>query len=551
MARRRRGVRVHPGQPPRDHTDEAAEGQGYFYDPDAADRVVSFFKLFLRHSKGRWAGKPFALEAWQDHYIRRLYGWKRPDGTRRYRESYLEIPKKNGKTTTAAGQSLYHLVGDREPGAEVYLAACDRQQAGIAYHEAAAMVKASPSLQRVLSLVPSLKRMEHPAENGQLAALSADAYRQEGINSSFINIDELHAHQSRDMYDTLRYAGIARDQPLLSSITTAGYDRQSLCYQVRTYAEKVIGGTVVDPEFLAIIYAAEPKDDIEDPRVWRKANPSLGVTFSEADFRKDLLRAMETPGALAAFKRYRLNLWTGAETAWIEREKWDACGVPAIDPAEFDGCEGHGGLDLADTKDLAAFVELIGSAETGYVTIPHFWVPADRAVERSRRDRVPYLEWAAAGLVTLTPGSSVDYDQVEADIIAIHQRRPIRRLYSDRWNATQTAQHLIEAGIPVVMYGQWFASMNAPMKELERLILRRLMLHGGHPVLSWCADNVVADQDSAGNVKPSKGKSREKIDGITALLNALASAMTPVEPEPAPSVYETRGIQTLEDDPPQ
>lgn len=544
---RRRGT-ADPNQPTPDHTDRAAEAAGCYYEPTAAQYAVDFFARFLRHSKGEWAGKPFELEPWQQNYVRRLYGWKRSDGTRRYREAYVELPKKNGKSTTASGQSLYHLVADGEPGAEVYCAAVDRKQAGIVYNEAAAMVRKAPALAARLQVIKSAKRVAYPAAESFLQALSADAYSQEGLNASYCNVDELHAHKDRTLFDTLRYAGAARRQPLLTSITTAGYDRQSVCYQTRTYAEQVISGAIVDHSFLGIIYAADPDDDIEDPAVWAKANPSLGVTLRADDFAADLKRALQTPGALAAWKRYRLNLWTGSDTAWIERHAWDACGLEAIDPAALDGCESHAGLDLASTRDLAAFVEVFGNPAGGIIAIPHFWLPADTAEERQRRDRVPYLEWAAAGLVTLTPGNAIDYDQVEADILAIHRRRPIRRLYADPWNAAGTVSRLRAGGLADIAYiRQGFASLTGPTKELERLILTRRLLHGGHPVLRWNADNVVIEQDSSENIRPSKAKSREKIDGITALLCGLASVMdAAATPEPEPSPYQHRGVIDLD-----
>ena len=519
--------------------DEKAVVQGCRFDLPSAERVRSFFRRFLRHSKGEWAGKPFELLDWQwEQVVGPLFGWLREDGSRRFRRDYIEVPKKNGKSCLFSGLGLYLLAADREPGAEVYCAAVDRDQASIVFLEAANMVDASPELSSRLQVVRSTKRIVFHRSRSFYRALSADVPAKEGLNAHGVLIDELHAQRNRHMWDTLRYAGAARRQPLHLSVTTAGFDRHSICWEQHDYALKVLDGTIDDSSFLAYVAAAAEEDDWTDPEVWRAVNPSFGVTMNAEQFAEDCREAQESPAKENSFRRYRLNQWTEQDVRWLSLEKWDACGGMV----DLEGKTCFAGLDLSSTTDISALVLVFPLDEGRYAALPFFWVPEEGARRRQDRDRVPYLQWIREGYIEATPGEVVDYEYIRKQLNELHKRFHIRQVAIDRWNATQLATQLDQDGFEMVAFGQGFASMNAPTKKLEELILAGKLLHGGHPVLRWMAGNVSVEQDAAGNLKPSKRRSPERIDGIVALIMGLDGATTKPEFQ---SVYEQRGMLIL------
>jgi phage terminase large subunit-like protein len=505
--------------------DERAVLDGCWFDLAAAERVRTFFRKFLRHSKGQWASQPFELLDWQwDRIVAPLFGWKRADGTRRFRRGYIEVPKKNGKSTLFSGLSLYLLCGDGEAGAEVYSAAVDRDQASIVYNEAANMVEASPALSGRLQVVRSTKRIAFHKTRSFYKALSADVPAKEGLNAHAVLIDELHAQRTRELWDTLRYAGASRRQPLHLSVTTAGFDRLSICWEQHEYARQVLDGTIRDSSFFAFISAAAPEADWTDPAVWQAANPSFGITVNADQFAEDCKEAQESPAKENSFRRYRLNQWTEQDVRWLSIEKWDAC---ATVPKDLDGKDCYGGLDLSSTTDLSAFV-LVFPDEAWFDVLAFFWVPEEGAKRRQRRDRVPYGQWIRDGFIEATPGEAVDYDRIRARIKELGERYRILSIAIDRWNATQLSCQLEGDGFEMVAFGQGFASMNWPTKKLEEVVLSGRLRHGGNPVLRWMAGNASIETDAADNWKPSKKKSRERIDGIVALIMALERATTQV-----------------------
>jgi phage terminase large subunit-like protein len=520
--------------------DERAVLEGCHFDLQTAERVQTFFRQFLRHSKGQWAGQPFELLDWQwTDVIAPLFGWKRPDGTRRFRRGYIEVPKKNGKSALFSGMGLYLLVGDGEPGAEIYSAAVDRDQASIVFNEAANMAEQSAELASRLSVVRSTKRIVFHRRRSFYKALSADVPAKEGLNAHAVLIDELHAQKTRQLWDTLRYAGASRRQPLHLSITTAGFDRHSICWEQHDYALKVLDGTIEDPSFFAYMAAAELEDDWTDPAVWKKANPSFGITVDEEQFAEDCREAQESPAKENSFRRYRLNQWTEQEVRWLNMEKWDTCGMPL---QNLEGCECFAGLDLSTTTDVSALVLVFPAAER-YEVLPFFWVPEEGARQRERRDRVPYLHWIRDGYIEATQGEVIDYDLIRHRINELGVRFNIRQIAIDRWNATQLATQLEGDGFEVIAFGQGYASMNWPTKKLEELVLGTKIAHGGHPVLRWMAGNVSIEQDAADNWKPSKKRSTERIDGIVALIMALGRAT--LEPGQQESIYAKRGLLSI------
>ncbi|MGE5590172.1 MAG: terminase large subunit, partial [Bacillota bacterium] len=400
------------------------------------------------------------------------------------------------------------------------------------------MVEASPALRKRVQVYR--RSLVVPKTGSIYKVLSSDAPHQHGLNAHAVVFDELHAQPDRELWDVMASSMGARRQPLMLAITTAGFDKNSICYEVWSYAQAVAAGTVTDPTFYAKIYAASPKARWDDPKTWAKANPSLGATVTEEFLQQEAERARHSPAYQNTFRRLYLNQWTEQETRWLDLDRWDAC-AGVVDPASLAGQECFGGLDLSSTTDLTAFVLVFPRPDGSYVVLPEFWAPEATATEAERRDRAPYTAWAREGYLHLTEGNAVDYAAVADRIRELGERYRIREIAYDRWNASMLVQQLQADGATVIPTGMGFASLSAPSKLLETLLLQGKLHHGGHPVLRWCAGNVAAEQDAAGNIKPSKAKSRERIDGITALVLALSRAA--VQPQESP--YEERGVLIL------
>ena len=520
--------------------DPAATAGDCWYDPEAADRVIGFFRDCLTHVKGEKAGHPFELDNWQEAIIGALFGWKRKDdNTRRYRTAYIEVPRKNGKSTLCAGLALYMLFSKDggEQGAEVYSAAAEREQASIVFDIASQMVAAEPVLRGVSKIFRKSIGVERTASTYKV--LSADAYTKHGLNASAIIFDELHAQPNRDLWDVLSTSTGARVQPLTVAISTAGYDRNSICYEVHDYAGKVRDGIIEDQTFLPVIYGADDKADFRDPKVWEAANPGLGISIRKDYLEIESKKAAELPSYENTFRRLHLNQWTEQAVRWLPMDRWDE----ADDFEVFGDRPVYAGLDLASTTDIAALVMVAQDEEGGFDVVCRFWIPEENAHRRERKDRVPYEAWIRESLVTATPGDCIDYDQIREDILEITKEINIRQIAVDRWNATQIVTQLEGENVNMVMFGQGYRSMSAPSKQLEALVMSRKLHHQGNPVLRWMASNVAIETDPAGNIKPSKKKSTEKIDGIVALVMALARATA--ETDDGDSIYEDRGIITL------
>jgi phage terminase large subunit-like protein len=502
---------------------------GCWFDSAAADRIVEFFVRFLRHSKGQWAGQPFALLDWQAHALRRLFGWKRVDGTRRFRRGGIWVPKKQGKSTMAAGLELYLLVADDEPGAEVYTAAVDRGQAGIIYAEVASMVRQSPDLRKRLQVVDSRKTIAYPGMAAKLVALSADVENREGINAHGVIKDELHAWKNRQMWDVLAYAGSSRRQPMDLSVSTAGvYDETAIGWEQYDYARKVLTDQIQDWAFFALIFEAAVDDDWTDPAIWQKANPSFGVTIDPDTFAQECREAQQSPAKQNAFRRYRLNQWVRQVTRAIDLAVWDEQRGHATPwtPEAFAGRVVYGGLDLSSVSDLSCVVYGAACAEdpAALDVAARFWVPEWQLSNERNPNRELYQQWARQGWLTTTPGNAIDYDAIEDALIADATRFDLRGVNLDRLFQGQSVQnHLVDAGLPVTPMGQGFLSQGPAMKVFHRRLLNRTLHHGGHPILRFCADNTETATDAAGNekiVKP-RGASSKKVDGMVSLVMML------------------------------
>lgn len=506
------------------HRRDLLEGQarGLVFRPKAGRHVLDFFR-FLRHSKGEWAGSVVRLEPWEQAILWILFGWFRADGTRRFRTAYLEVARKNGKSTLAAGVGLYLLIGDREPGAEVYAAATKRAQAKLVFDEATRMVKRSPSLRRRIRCFRDNLHIEGSAS--KMEPLGRDADTMDGLNVHGAVIDELHAHKTDDVWGVLETATGSRRQPLIFGITTAGFYRDGFCFRLREYLLKVLDGVVCDDAFFGMVFTLDEGDDWADEGNWVKANPNLGVSVKLSDLRDKAQRAASIGSALTHFLTKHLNVWTNAAELWIHPERWRACGE-AFDEGALAGRACYAGLDLSNTLDLTAWVLVFPPLDDDprFVVLPRFWVPEDAIEERRRNERVPYDQWVREGWITAIPGAVIDYEWIFAQIDRDAQMFDVREVGYDRWGAAQVYLRLEKAGLTTVQIGQGFQSMSAPMKELEKLVASRGIRHGDHPVLTWNMHNLVASVDPAGNLKPDKRRSREKIDGAVALVMGLDRA---------------------------
>lgn len=503
-----------------------------------ADRVIRFIS-HLKHSTGEWAGKPFNLMPWQEEIIRRLYGTLNPDGTRQYRTLWFEVPRKNGKTELGAGGiTLPLLYIDGEMGAQIYSAANDKDQAGLVFNAAAPMVEQNPSLDRVSKIYPPQKRIVYYRNRSFYTAVSSEAYTKDGLNAHGIVYDELHAAPNRELWDVLTTSQGSRRQPLTAVTTTAGYDRNSICWEQHDYACKVRDGIINDPTWLVVIYAAPEDADWTDEDVWKECNPALGVFRFLDEIRALCKKAQETPALEMTFRRLYLNQWTSSVERWMPMDKWDACNAPA-DMEALKGKPCYAGLDLSATTDLTA-LSLVFPVGDSYDVIMHFWIPWDTAREKEKRDRVPYSLWVKQGYITATEGNVIDYHSIQHKLEEYASLYDIKEVAFDRWGATKLSQDLTDAGFVMVPFGQGFRSMSAPTKELMNLILSEKIRHGGNPVLRWNADNLVVNQDPAGNLKPDKAKSTQKIDGIVALIMAIDRATR--LGGTGKSIYEDRGV---------
>nr|DAG75132.1 MAG TPA: Terminase large subunit [Caudoviricetes sp.] len=513
------------------------------YDQKKADRAVMFIEN-LRHTKGKWAGKKFWLLPWQEKIIRDLFGIVKPDGKRQFRTAYVEIGKKNGKSELAAAVALYLLYADSEPSAEVYGAAADRQQASIVFDVAHQMVNMAPALFRRSKIMAATKRIVNYTNAGFYQVLSAEVGTKHGLNVSGLVLDEVHAQPNRKLYDVLtKGSGDAREQPLFFLITTAGTDKESICFELHQKAKDILSGQKVDPTFYPVVYGLTEEDDWKDEKNWYKANPSLGQTINIERVREHFQEALENPAEEAVFKQLRLNMWVSGTTSFIPEQIFDRGSMP-IDLESLRGRECYGGLDLSSTGDITAFVLMFPprNETEKYICLPFFWVPEDTIPIRVRRASVPYDVWQKQGYLNATKGNVIDYSFIEKFINDLHTRYNILEIAVDRWNATMLIQNLQGDGFTMVPFGQGFKDMSPPSKEFYKLMMEGKILHGGNPVLKWMAMNVVVDIDAAENIKPTKARSPEKIDGIVAAIMALDRC---IRHENEESVYDTRGILLL------
>ena len=512
------------------------------YDKEKADRAVKFIEN-LCHTKGKWAGKRFWLLPWQEQLIRDIFGIVKADGYRQFRTAFVEICKKVGKSELAAAIALYLLYADNEPSAEVYGAAADRQQASIVFDVARQMVEMSPALLMRSKIMGATKRIVNYGNAGYYQGLSAEVGGKHGFSVSGLVFDEIHTQPNRQLYDVLtKGSSDARQNPLHFIITTAGTDRHSIAYELHTKAIDILEGRRVDPTFYPVVYGLKDDEDWEDEANWYKVNPSLGYTVDIERLRDTYREAKQNPADEITFRWLRMNQWVSSTTAWIPDQIYQR-GNEEIDLKALEGRECYGGLDLSSTGDITAFVLMFPprNEEEKYILLPFFWVPEETIPQRVKANSVPYDVWEHQGYLMSTEGNVIHYDFIEKFIEELGEKYHILEIAFDRWGATQMVQDLEGMGFTVVPFGQGYSSMSAPTKEFYKILMERNMVHGGHPVLRWMAGNVVIDTDPAGNIKVTKARSKEKIDGIVAAIMALDRCIRN-QVQKQGSIYDERGI---------
>jgi phage terminase large subunit-like protein len=494
--------------------------RGYYFDEEEADRVVHFFSTYLRHHKGEWAGEPFVLADWQaDDIIRPVFGWMRPDGQRRFRVGYTEVPRKNGKSTVAAGVGLYLMMADGEPGAEVYSTATKQDQAKIVFEIAKQMLRRSPELSKHASWLTNNIHCDEWAS--KFEPLGADAHTLDGLNPHGNIVDELHAHRTRQVWDVLMTALGARRQPLTFAITTAGlYDPESIGWEQHEYARKVLEGDIEDDEYFAFISCADENDDWTDPALWEAVNPNYGVSVKPDYLAAECKKAEESPAFQNTFLRYHTNIWTQQVTRWIDMRKWNDLEV--VDPEGLRRKQCYAGIDLAATTDIAALALLFPRDDGGCDLMTRFWVPEETARSVSERRIATYNAWAEQGALILTPGNVIDYDFIRNELNELSKKYRITEVGYDPWNATKFALECQGDGFRMMEVRQGFISMSEPSKAFEKLVMAGGLRWDGNAVMRWMVSNVTKKEDPAGNIKPDKSTSTGKIDGVVAAIIALS-----------------------------
>lgn len=561
------------------HDLQTGAARGLRFDNERARRAIDFFGL-LRHTKGEWAGREFKLGGWQAFIVGSLFGWLREYGRcaqcdswlaidpgthliecgacfpgeepqppaehgwlRRFRVAHIEISRKNGKSTLAAGVGLLLAFFDSEPGADVYAAATKRDQAKIVWSEAQRMVRRSALGAAGIKVL--VANLHQESSSSKFEPLGSDEDSTDGLNPHGLIIDELHAHKTRGFRDVLITGMGSRRQPLEFDITTAGTDRDSICWEQRQLGSDVLSGTIDDDSFFAYIACIDDGDDWRDPKVWIKANPNLGVSVKPDYLLTQCKQAEQVPAKQNTYQRMHCGIWTQQTDRWIDLALWDANAGPLVNESDLAGRTCYGMLDLATVSDMTAWVMLFpreDDPETVDV-LARFFCPRAKLNDTANRYRDQYQVWERQGWLTVTEGEATDYAFVKAQVLADAMRFRLVDMNVDRlFQAHQIASELAEEGLKVFGMGMGFTSMAAPMTELMRRLLAHKIRHGGNPVLRWMADNVSVKQDPAGNLKPDKSTSQGKIDGIIGVLGGLDRVM---RHEDRRSVYEGRGMLSV------
>ncbi len=489
-----------------------------------AEELCRFIER-LPHVKGPLAGEPIKLEPWQVFILTTVFGWVKPDGKRRFRRSYIEVPRGNAKSTLSSAVGLYMLSADGEGGAEVYSLATTRDQARIVFGDAQMMTRKSPGFRSRFGVGVGAHNLHVLSSGSKFEALSAEGSTLDGLNIHFGCVDELHAHKTRTVYDVVETGTGKRDNSLLWVITTAGSNRAGICYEARTFVTRLLESVLMDESQFGIIYGLDDADDWTSEEALIKANPNWGISVRPEVLLPLQAKAMQMPSAINNFKTKHLNEWVNADTAWMDMRAWEACADPSISEEEFAGEECYVALDLASKVDIAAKAKLF-QRDGKFYAFMTYYLP-ESAVEDGRNSQ--YSGWARQGLLTLTPGNVTDFDQIEAELVADASRYQIVEVPFDPFQATQLASHMLAEGLPMVEMRPTVLNFSEPMKQLEALVLQKRFIHNGDPILAWMISNVVCHRDAKDNIYPRKEREENKIDGVVALVMALGRIMTPAD----------------------
>lgn len=515
----------------------------YIWDPIKAERVCSFIEE-LPHTKGEWANNKenLILSPWQKFILTTVFGWTKPDGSRRFRTVYIEVPRKNGKTTFSAGVGLYMLAADGEQGAEVYSAAAKRDQAKIVFNDAWHMASAEKDLREYYGIEVNAHNINIVEAASKFEYISSDGGTNEGLNTHFGIQDELHAHKNRSIFDVVKTSMGARRQPMLWIITTAGSDLAGICYEQREYVTKILENVTEDESYFGIIYTTDEGDNWEDEKTWIKANPNYGISVKPDYLRDVFAEAREMITSRNTFLTKHLNNWVNADTAWMDMDAWAACYDPDMKIEDFEGEDCWAGLDLASKKDLTSKAKIFKKDDEYYVFLKNY-LPEERVKSKDLAKSAHYSAWAEKGWITLTDGSMTDLDCVEEEIRQDLSRFNFKEdsFGFDPWQATQMVGHLLNDDAPMVEIRPNVPNLSDPMKTFEALVAAKKIHHEGDPVLTWAISNVVCHTDKKDNIYPNKEREQNKIDPVLALLTALNRALADDE-DSGTSVYEQRGI---------
>ncbi len=492
-----------------------------------ADNLCGFIER-LPHVKGPLAGELITLEPWQVFILSTVFGWVKDDGKRRFRRSYIEVPRGNAKSTLSSALALYMLAADREGGAEVYSLATTRDQARIVFGDAQTMARKSLGFRNRFNVNVGAHNMNVLASGSKFEALSAEGSTLDGLNIHFGCIDELHAHKTRTVYDVVETGTGKRDNSLLWVITTAGSNRAGICYEVRSFVTKLLDGVFEDDSQFGIIYGLDDGDDWTNETSLIKANPNWGISVRSEILVPLQAKAMQLPSAVNNFKTKHLNEWVNADTSWMDMRAWDACANPDLDIESFVGQPCWIGLDLASKTDIAALVMVFQHSEIAdaYTVFGKYYLPEDTVNSAGNSQ---YSGWMRSGRLTVTPGNVIDFSWIEADLLDLVSRFAVQAVAFDPFQATQLSTRMLGEGLPMIELRPTVLNFSEPMKTLEALVLQKKIIHDGDPVLGWMASNVVAHLDAKDNIYPRKERAENKIDGIVALIMAISRAIKPGE----------------------
>jgi phage terminase large subunit-like protein len=533
-----RGYRP-PDCPPSVKTPEPSRMRGAVFDPARVDHVVGAFEQ-LRHTKGRFAGQPLEPACWQvAYYLAPVFGWvaKSKDTgelARIITTAYVDLPRKNGKTTTAGGTAIYLTGADHEAGAQVVCAATTRDQARFAFDPIHQIVKSSPTLKK--SFQAMQHKIIHKPSGSVFEPIANVGDAQHGRDIHGAVVDELHLHKHYDLIEAIETGTGSRVQPLILFITTADSGRRNTPYdKVRTRIDKLARGSLTDYTTYGVVFAASADDDPFAESTWKKANPGYGISPTRRYMAEAAGKAKDSPADLAAFQRLHLGLRTKQEFRYLDLAAWDV-NASIVDVSRLAGRPCFGGLDLGATSDLTALVWVFPTDDgAAFDVLLRCWAPEDSVDALDDRTARAATNWVKQGYLTTTPGNVTDYDYIEAAIGRDRDLFQVKEIAYDRWNAQQIVNNLLTDGAPMVQHGQGFASMSAPTKDLQRLVLtgttdRPVVRHGGNPLLRWTVDNFAVALDPAGNVKPDKQNASDKIDPVVALIMALGRAVASAGP---------------------